>query len=136
FSTTAQSVWRDARWLGSYFTSSALLIGAAEATLLGTLFGPEQAAFLLRPALALLLVLHLVPLGLLLNDVRTGLRQAYRTGQLVVGGLLVLGAGVGLPLVLLLVGGGPGLLLPAALLVLLGALFVRFEIVKIPQAVP
>jgi Ni/Fe-hydrogenase subunit HybB-like protein len=135
FSTTAQPVWRDARWLGSYFTSSALLIGVAEATLLGMVFGPEQAVVLLRPALGLVLVLHLISLGLLLSDVYTGLRRVYRPGQLAVGGLVIVGAGAAIPLILLLAGGGLVLQMPAALLVLLGALFVRFEMVQIPHAV-
>src|SRR5437763_1015308 len=63
-STNAQPGWRDARWLGGYLTNSALLLGCAEMLVLAVLLGQERASSLLRPALVLLLVLNLVPLGL------------------------------------------------------------------------
>src|SRR5919197_5939103 len=69
-STSAQPGWRDARWLGGYLTNSALLLGCAEMLALAALLGQEKAGALLRPALVLLLVLNLVPLGLLVRDLR------------------------------------------------------------------
>jgi hypothetical protein len=135
FSTTAQPVWRDARWLGAYLTSSALLIGAAEAALLALLFGPEQASALLRAALGLLLGGMLITLALLLHNVHHELCRAYRPRQLVWRGVVVLGIGGAIPLIMLLVGDGSLLLATAALLILAGSLFVRLEIVKIPHAI-
>ena len=39
FSTTAQPGWRDARWLGGYLATSAVLLGCAELLLLALLLG-------------------------------------------------------------------------------------------------
>src|SRR5437660_3209429 len=67
-STSAQPGWREARWLGGYLTSAALLLGCAEMLVLATLLGQGRAATLLRPALVLLLVINLVPLGLMVRN--------------------------------------------------------------------
>src|SRR5262245_24142892 len=101
-STSAQPGWRDARWLGGYLTNSALLLGCAEILVLATLLGQERAAALLRPALVLLLVLNLVPLGLVVRNLRPALSRAYTPRQL--GRLAAFGVGVGtlVPLALLL----------------------------------
>src|SRR2546430_1959303 len=82
-STNAQPGWRDARWLGRYLTSSALLLGCAEMLLLSIVMGQERAAALLRPALELLLLLNLVGLSLLLVDVRAALPRPYTPRALV-----------------------------------------------------
>ena len=63
FSTTAQPGWSSARWLGSYFANSALLLGAVELLLLATVMGQPKAAAVLRLASMLLLILNLVALG-------------------------------------------------------------------------
>jgi len=133
-STNAQPGWRDARWLGGYLTNSALLLGCAEMLVLATLLGQERAGALLRPALVLLLVLNLVPLGLLVRDLRPALSRVYAPGQL--GGLAALCVGVGtlVPLALLLVGGGPLPVLAAVLSLLLGSLALRSVIVRLPHA--
>src|SRR5207302_3094017 len=52
-STSAQPGWRDARWLGGYLTSSALLLGCGEMLVLSIVTGQEHPAALLRPALEL-----------------------------------------------------------------------------------
>src|SRR5437764_13281002 len=69
-STNAQPGWRDARWLGGYLANSALLLGCAELLALATLLGQERAGTILRAALVLLLVLNVVPMGLLVADLR------------------------------------------------------------------
>src|SRR5919106_115551 len=50
-STNAQPGWKDARWLGGYLTSSALMLGCAEMLVLSILMGHASAAAMLRPAL-------------------------------------------------------------------------------------
>ena len=133
-STNAQPGWRDARWLGGYLTNSALLLGCAEMLVLATLLGQERAGALLRPALVLLLVVNLVPLGLVVRNLRPALSRAYTPGQLGRLAALCLGVGTLAPLALLLAGGHPLLVLAAVLLLLLGSLAVRFVIVRLPHA--
>jgi hypothetical protein len=131
--TDAQPGWRDARWLGGYFTNSALLLGCAEMLILAALLGQERAGAILRTALVLLLVLNLVPLGLLVRDLLPELSRVSRHGQLA--RLAALGVGVGtlVPLGLLLAGGGLLSVLAAVLFLLLGSLALRFGIVRLPH---
>jgi hypothetical protein len=133
-STNAQPGWRDARWLGGYLTNSALLLGCAEMLVLATFLREERAGAILRAALMLLLVLNVVPLCLLVADLRPALSRIYKRSQL--GRLAVgcVGGGTLLPLGLLLAGGGPLPVLAAVLLLLLGGLAVRFVIVRLPHA--
>jgi hypothetical protein len=133
-STNAQPGWRDARWLGGYLTNSAFLLGCAEMLVLAALLGQERAVALLRPALVLLLVLNLVPLGLLVRNFRPALSRTYTPRQL--GRLAALGVGVGtlVPLALLLAGGGLLLVLAAVLPLLLASLAARLVIVRLPHA--
>ena len=63
-STSSQPGWKEARWLGGYLTSSALMLGCAEMLVLSVLMGHARAAAIFRPALGLLLVLNLIPLCL------------------------------------------------------------------------
>ncbi|HXS24662.1 MAG TPA: NrfD/PsrC family molybdoenzyme membrane anchor subunit [Gemmatimonadales bacterium] len=132
FSTTAQPGWRDARWLGGYLASSAVMLGAAQMLMLSMVMGQSQAAVALRPAVVLLLLLNAVSLGLVIWDVRTALTRAHERTTL--GGLifLVVGGGVFAPLALLAVG-GPMMAGGAVLLILLGALLVRTEIIRLPH---
>jgi hypothetical protein len=133
-STNAQPGWRDARWLGGYLTNSAFLLGCAEMLVLAALLGQERAGALLCPALVLLLVLNLVPLGLVVGNLRPALSRVYTPRQL--GRLAALGVGVGtlVPLALLLAGGSRLLVLAAVLFLLLGSLALRFGIVRLPHA--
>ena len=135
-STNAQPGWRDARWLGGYLTNSAFLLGCAEMLALSVLMRQESAAATLRNALGLLLVLNVIPLGLLLANLRPVLARIYTREQLWRIGLLALGVGTLVPLCLVLVGGSPPLTLGAVTLILLGSLVVRFLIIKIPHASP
>ncbi len=136
FSVSAQPGWRDARWLGGYLTSSALLLGCAEMLALSVLTRQERAASLLRPALGLLLVLNAVPLALLIAGLRPTLVQTRTRRQLLCAGLLGPGVGLGLPLILLLVGSSPPVLLAAVLSLLLGSLAIRFALVRLPHSHP
>src|SRR5260370_10862486 len=81
-STNAQPGWRDARWLGGYLTSSALLLGCAEMLVLAVLLGQERAVAVLRTAVVLMLVLNAVLLGLLIGDLRPALSRMYPRSQL------------------------------------------------------
>src|SRR5207237_1518014 len=76
-STNAQPGWRDARWLGGYLTNSALLLGCAEMLALAVVMEQESAAATLRAALGLLLVLNVIPLGLLLTNLRRMLARIH-----------------------------------------------------------
>src|SRR5262249_52383892 len=66
---------RDARWLGGYLANSALLLGCAELLVLAVLLGQARAAAILHTALVLLLVLNVVPLCLLVRDLRPRLSR-------------------------------------------------------------
>jgi Ni/Fe-hydrogenase subunit HybB-like protein len=135
-STNAQPGWRDARWLGGYLTNSALMLGCAEMLALSVLMGQEIASATLRTALGLLLVLNVIPLGLLLANLRPMLARIYTREQLWRVGMLTLGGGTLIPLGLVLVGGSPPLMLGAATFILLGSLVIRFLLIKIPHASP
>ncbi len=132
-STNAQPGWRDARWLGGYLANSALVLGCAEMLALSVLMRQESAGAVLRTALGLLLVLNVIPLGLLLANLRPVLVQTYTRGQLWRVGVLTLGGGTVIPLVLVLVGGSPPLMFGAVLFLLLGSLGARFLILRIPH---
>ncbi len=132
-STNAQPGWRDARWLGGYLANSALMLGCAEMLALSILLGQGSATAILRPALMLLLALNLIPLGLLVANLRPVLSRIYTTGQL--GRLAALGIGgtTLVPLVLMVLGDSPLALLAALLFLLLGSLILRFVIVRLPH---
>jgi hypothetical protein len=133
-STNSQPGWRDARWLGGYLTNSALLLGCAALLALAVLMGQERATAVLRPALAVLLVLNTLGLFLLCTDLRAALTQIYTRPQLWRLGLLTLGGESLAPLCLVLIGGSPLVLLAAVVWLLVASLALRFEIVKIPRA--
>jgi Ni/Fe-hydrogenase subunit HybB-like protein len=132
FSTSAQPGWRDARWLGNYLINSAMVLGAAELLSLATLMGAPKAVAMLRPALLLLLLLNLAALGLLLSDVRTTLSRVHAPPVLAGIGALVVLAGLLAPLGLLTLG-APAQAVGAVVLILLGAVVIRAEIVRLPH---
>src|SRR6201988_4458140 len=132
-STNAQPGWKDARWLGGYLTTSALMLGCAEMLVIAVLMKHASAAAILRPALGLLLVLNLVPLCLLGVNLRPTLSNIYIRRELWSVGALSLGGGVLLPLVLLCVVGRPLSMLSAVMCILLGSLVIRFVIIKLPH---
>jgi hypothetical protein len=132
FSTTAQPGWRDARWLGAYLANSALVLGVAELLFLAIALGQPQAAAMLRLPLMLLLALNLVALGLVVAGVRGALSRSRGTGALVAVAAVVFLAGLLAPIGLLALG-TPRPVGGAVVLILLGALVVRSEIVKLPH---
>jgi hypothetical protein len=134
FSTTSQAGWKDARWLGAYLTASALALGCAELLVVSLFTGPERAASLLRPALAVLLVVSAVPLGLLAADVRGGMPGVFSRGHLGLFAALAVVGGMVLPWFLLL-GTSPYLLAGAAALVIAGGFAARHALVKLPHLI-
>lgn len=133
-STNAQPGWRDARWLGGYLTSAALMLGCAVMLVLSIRLGQERATAILRPVLVLLLLLNLVPLWLLIVELYPTLSRSYSRGKLYRLAAVCIGAGTLLPLCLLLLGDAPLPALSAVLVLLLGSLAIRFEIVWLPHA--
>jgi len=133
-STNAQPGWKDARWLGAYLTSSALVLGSAELLGFAILVPEEKAAALLRKALILLIVLNLIPLGLLLANLQPMLLRIFTSAQRWVTGLATLGGGVSVPLILLASFDDVFLTAGAVFLILLGNLIIRMVIIKIPHA--
>jgi len=133
-STNAQPGWKDARWLGGYLTNSALMLGCAEILVLSILMKHEPAAAILRPALGLLLAVNLIPLCLLLGDLRTTLSRIYTRRELYGVVALSLGGGVLIPLFLLFVVDSLLFTLSAAMCIVLGSLLIRFVIIKLPHA--
>src|SRR6202046_5212383 len=104
-STNAQPGWKDARWLGGYFTNSALLIGCAELLVLSALMGRTQATAILRVAFIILLVLNVIPLGLLFRNLQPTHVRLYTREQLWRVGALLFAAGTLMPLALTLLNG-------------------------------
>jgi hypothetical protein len=89
---------------------------------LSLLMGEERAATVLRPALGILVTVNLIPLGMLVVDVRTALARAYRPRELTGLAAVCLIGGALLPLYLLVAGVAPRALLAAALCVALAGL--------------
>jgi len=133
-STNSQPGWKDARWLGGYLTNSALLLGCAEMLVLSLLMNDANAVTILRPALGLLLVLNLVALCLLGFDLRATLSRIYSRWEVFGLSAVSLGAGLLVPVCLLLVSGSSLFMLAAVMFVLLGSLFIRFVITALPHA--
>lgn len=134
FSTSPQPGWKDARWLGAFLTSSAPVLGCAEMIVLAVAWQQQRALAILRPALGLLILLNLVPLCLLIGDLRASPSKLRTSRQLVRLGVLTFGTAVVIPLVLVFAGSGFLHLLAAVLSLLLGNLIIRHEIVLLPHA--
>jgi Ni/Fe-hydrogenase subunit HybB-like protein len=135
-STNAQPGWKDARWLGGYFTNSALLIGCAELLVLSALMGQTQATAILRVAFIILLVLNVIPLGLLFRNLQPTHVRLYTREQLWRVGALLFAAGTLMPLALTLLNGALLCLLGALIFLLLASWGIRFVYVKIPHTAP
>jgi hypothetical protein len=99
------------------------------------LLGQGSAVALLRPAIVLLLTLNGLFLFLLFTELRPALNRIYKPRQLWQRVMLGIGGAMILPLGLILMGDSPPLLLAAVLILLLGSLAIRFEIIKIPHAI-
>ena len=122
FSTTAQPGWRDARWLGGYLASSAVLLGCASLLLLALVLGEGGPIAALRAATLALLVVNGIGLALVGKDVPR-LR-----GAAVIAGAMGLVA----PLALLS-WSGPPQLVAAVVLIVAGAVVVRRALVYLPR---
>jgi hypothetical protein len=135
FSTSAQPGWKDARWLGGYLTSSALMLGSAVMLALSIFMEQERATSVLQVAFELLLLVNALPLFLVVAELWPELSRIYDRNRLVRLAALCLGGGMVVPLILLLAGNRPPSLLTAVFLVLLGSLSIRFVIVRLPHMV-
>src|SRR6202453_2834977 len=135
-STNAQPGWKDARWLGGYFTNSALLIGCAELLVLSALMKQTQATAILRIAFIVLLVLNVIPLGLLFRNLQPTHVRLYTREQLWRVGALLFAAGTLIPLALTLLNGELLYLLGSLIFLLLASWGIRFVYVKIPHTTP
>jgi hypothetical protein len=96
--------------------------------------GQERATAVLRSALVLLLLLNMVPLCLLVADLRPALYRIYTLRQLGRLAALCVGGGTVVPVGLLLAGSGPVSVLAAVPFLLLASLATRFLIVRLPHA--
>jgi Ni/Fe-hydrogenase subunit HybB-like protein len=134
FSTSSQPAWKDARWLGAYLTSSALMLGCAELLAISLLMRHDAATGLLRTAFVVLLVLGVIPMGLVFAEFLPTLRTIGRRGRLVRDGLIAAGLGVLAPLGLALAGTRLPLIAGVGC-VLAGNLLIRAVIVRIPHDV-
>jgi hypothetical protein len=133
FSTTAQPGWRDARWLGAYHVASALAIGGGLLWAAAELGGYAGAA-VLRPAVAVLAAMSVLPTALLAVELRPAVAGVHTpAATAVIAAVAVAGpiAAAGLTLA-----GGvlPAVLAAAALLV--AGYAVRSVIVHLPHRVP
>jgi Ni/Fe-hydrogenase subunit HybB-like protein len=132
-STSAQPGWKEARWLGGYLTSAAVVLGCAGLIVLAYLTDQPRAAEALRPALAILLLVHSVPLILLTLELRPALARALTPGQRGSAAVVVTVGGVLLPLALVIADGGAVWMMAAALLIVLANLAARFVLVRLPH---
>jgi len=133
FSTTAQPGWKDARWLGAYLMNSALLLGTGELLVLAALAGEARAVDGLVPAVGLLAVLNLVPLGLLANDLQPTLSHLYSRMSRIIAGASVFAVGAAFPVGVLLIGSGVLLVSVALVAIVLAHFGVRFLLVRLPH---
>ena len=122
FSTTAQPGWRDARWLGGYLATSAVLLGCAELLLLALFLGQPGATAVLRTATLGLLVVNGIGLALVVKDV-----PRLRSAGAVAGAM-----GIVAPLALMWLS-GPAPFVAATVLAVGGAVVVRRALVYLPH---
>lgn len=132
-STNSQPGWKDARWMGGYLTSAAILLGGSEMLLLAALTGQARSVPILRHACIALLVLNVIPLGLLLVNLRPTIallltrEQQWRTG------MLALMTAILIPLVLMLLGDSLVLVSAAVISLWLGSLVLRLVYIRLPH---
>ena len=133
FSTSSQPGWKDARWLGSYLTSSAFLLGSALFVVLAIWMKQDRAIEILRPALVGLLLLNGVTIGLLLVGLRDSFGQFDLRSKHWLIGLTTFIGGYFMPLVLIAMV-GTSTLLAAACLIIFAALILRYQLIQLPEA--
>lgn len=135
-STNSQPGWKDARWMGGYLTSSAILLGCSEMLVLSVLAGHAQAAAILRSAFIMLLVANLIPLGLLFANLRPTFARLFTREQQWRTGLLAFVTAILIPLVLMILGDSLLIVLIAVTSFWLGSLLIRFVYIRIPHTSP
>jgi hypothetical protein len=135
-STNAQPGWKDARWMGSYLTNSALLMGCAELLFLSALMGQTPATAILRTGLIVLFVLNVIPMGLLFADLHPTHARLYGREREWTVGMLIFVAATLIPLGLTLYSGDLPLIFAAVVFLLFGSWVIRFVYVKIPHTSP
>ena len=135
-STNAQPGWKDARWLGSYLTNSALLLGCAELLVVSSIMGQAKAIAILRIAFIVLLVLNVIPLALLFRNLQPAHARLYTREQQWRVGMLIFAAGMLIPLALMLFNSGLPFIVGAVVFLLFESWLVRFVYVKIPHTSP
>lgn len=135
-STNSQPGWKDARWMGGYLTSSAILLGCSEMMVLSVLAGQAQAVAILRNAFITLLVLNVIPLCLLLANLRPTIVLLFTHGQLWRMGLLAFVSAVLIPLALMLAGDSLLFVFTAVTSFWLGSLYIRLVYIRIPHTSP
>lgn len=131
---TNQPIWADTSWLAALFLVSSTSTGIAAILLLNRLFFPRRYAFLEKPLERLdlaAMALELVVLGLLAYSLGDHLKAAISGWPGVLIPAFVVPVGLLLPALLALLFHKRGLT-PAALLVLVGGLALRFAIVGVP----
>jgi hypothetical protein len=132
FSTTAQPIWKEARWLGAFLTASAMGLGCWALLLIAMFMQQPDALPILRRALILLTALSLVAFGLVALNVRheiQRLRGRRRLIRFAVGDAAV---SMVVPLMCLLIP-GDGFLLLGMAPALLGNVTLRSLIVEAPR---
>lgn len=132
FSTTAQPGWREARWLGAFLLNSAYHFGAALTLVLAGLLRQQDAVVGLRAAAVALGLLHLGALLLVVFDIAPFLRAVRSPARMVELGLVVVGAGILLPMLCFSLGSRGGDLLGLAAM-LAGGIMARDELVHLPH---
>jgi hypothetical protein len=135
FSTSSQPSWKDARWLGGYLVNSAFVLGVAELLVIARLMGQERAASLLRPALVILLVLHLIPLARVIGEFRDSFERTHSRAQRITIGAIALGLGWFVPLILILKASGTLATILVLASLVAGSLMIRWTIVMIPHRI-
>jgi Ni/Fe-hydrogenase subunit HybB-like protein len=132
-STNAQPGWKQARWLGGYLTSAAVLLGTTVLFSLALLLKQEQAVATLRIGLIPLLALNFVILILLFRDVRRALESRWLIRERLWISLTAIGCGLIGPLALwpFARGGGPAVAL--VLSILAASLFIRYVVIWLPH---
>lgn len=135
FSTSAQPGWKDARWLGGYLTSSAVMLGCAEMLVLARLGQQSKAASSLLPVFAAVLMINLLAFVLLSVELLPALKRVTSRGRLMGEALLVVLGGFALPLGLAYAGTGVLMIGFGVALLLLANLFIRHRVVMLPHQV-
>ena len=133
FSTSSQPGWKDARWLDSYLTSSAFLLGSALFVVLAIWMKQDRAIEILRPTLVGLLLLNGVTIGLLLVGLRDSFGSFDLRSKHWLIGLATFVGGYFMPLVLIAMV-GRSTLLAAACLIIFAALISRYQLIQLPEA--